>query len=285
MQARPNQRFYLKLRHVCATGGQATIMQLSYKSTCTQVQASRRQYMLSLIVNIHVWPSRDGAAFRVDRFQLMDRSQELSGEEYRNNMASGAWPLASDGSRDAGGVERNLPVFSDRPTTARIYRGITANDNSRLHAGDVHNHNWYLGSANTESKPDSPQTKLQRLRSALAFPQMGLRSSTVEDAYSDTCQWLFSTPEYRCWQDHTLYPDHHGFFWIKGKPGSGKSTVMKTMLSRTESTNYRLPNEIMLSYFFNARGDVLEKTTEGLYRSLLCQALGRVSTLSPEVAR
>ena len=214
----------------------------------------------------------------------MDHNQELSVNQQRNEVASGSRPLASGGSRDAGGVGRGSMVHSDQSTATRSYREVTANDNSRLHAGDVHNYNWYLAPANTEPNADSPEAKLQRLRSALSYPQMGLRPAIIEDAYLDTCQWLFKTPEYRRWRDPTLYSGHHGFLWIKGKPGSGKSTAMKTLLSSAESAR-DLGDGIVLSYFFNARGEALERSTEGLYRSLLHQITAGFASLPEDILR
>jgi hypothetical protein len=105
---------------------------------------------------------------------------------------------------------------------------------------------------------------------------MGARSAIVEDATSNTCQWLFSTPEYQSWCDKASYEKHHGFIWIRGKPGAGKSTAMKTLLNRAQSGQ---TGEKVLSFFFNARGEALERSTEGLYRSLLYQATASMSTL------
>jgi hypothetical protein len=114
----------------------------------------------------------------------------------------------------------------------------------------------------------------------LAFPQMGGRSAIVEDALSNTCQWLFSTPEYESWCDPASYVKHHGFLWIRGKPGAGKSTAMKTLLNRAQSGQ---DGERLLSFFFNARGEALERSIEGLYRSLLYQATASISKLPPEI--
>lgn len=183
---------------------------------------------------------------------------------------------------------RDSAVHNVQPTATRTYNGIAANDNSRFHAGDVYNYNYHMVPTNVNHaipKAEGAEKILEKLRFALRFPQMGLRYAIVEEAYSDTCQWLFSTPEYRNWQDSSLYSCHRGFLWIKGKPGSGKSTIMKTLLSRTESLDSSLPNEKVLSYFFNARGDILERTTEGLYRSLLYQALENIPILPLEVTR
>lgn len=76
--------------------------------------------------------------------------------------------------------------------------------------------------------------------------------------------------EYVRWLALDNAPDRQGFFWIKGKPGSGKSTLMKFALTEIKNS---AADSIVLSFFFNARGADLEKTTLGLYRSILVQLL------------
>jgi hypothetical protein len=53
---------------------------------------------------------------------------------------------------------------------------------------------------------------------------------------------------------------------VKGKPGAGKSTLMKFVAAKMKRQQ-----SIVTSFFFNARGDGLEKSTTGMYRSLLSQ--------------
>lgn len=61
--------------------------------------------------------------------------------------------------------------------------------------------------------------------------------------------------------------------WIKGKPGSGKSTLMKYALKEAELAGSG-SQTTTAGFFFNARGTLeLEKTPMGLYRSLLHQIL------------
>jgi ankyrin repeat protein len=57
---------------------------------------------------------------------------------------------------------------------------------------------------------------------------------------------------------------------IKGKPGTGKSTLIKFALANARK---KMKDTIVISFFFNARGDDLEKSTVGMYRSLLLQLL------------
>lgn len=105
---------------------------------------------------------------------------------------------------------------------------------------------------------------------------MDSRKATISNAHTRTCHWLSSSPEYISWLDDTRLHDHNGFLWIKGKAGAGKSTLMKYALMQT---NYSLDGTIVLSFFFNARGDHLEKSTIGAYRSLLHELLKKIPSL------
>ncbi|RYP43640.1 hypothetical protein DL768_009815 [Monosporascus sp. mg162] len=73
------------------------------------------------------------------------------------------------------------------------------------------------------------------------------------------------------WLDPTKFSQHNGFLWIKGKPGAGKSTLMKFAYLQAKKKTFQ--DGVTASFFFNARGDDLEKSTAGMYRSLLLQLL------------
>src|SRR5205814_8300926 len=73
-----------------------------------------------------------------------------------------------------------------------------------------------------------------------------------------------------------------GLLWIKGKRGAGKSTLLKYALQ--EATKYPLQNELVVaSFFFHGRGAEIQKSSEGLFRSLLCQLLQRVPNILSEL--
>ncbi|KAI1366620.1 hypothetical protein F5Y08DRAFT_351066 [Xylaria arbuscula] len=123
--------------------------------------------------------------------------------------------------------------------------------------------------------PDDQTSEVDELEAvlrSLSFDSIVSRKLNIEQPHASTCEWIFHHPDYLKWLDSAKYPQHHGFLWIRGKPGAGKSTLMKFMYD--EMKNHQKP----ISFFFNARGGQLEKSTEGLYRSILLQLLHKLPT-------
>ena len=71
---------------------------------------------------------------------------------------------------------------------------------------------------------------------SLPCPLALCRQFSDKKAHLRTCKWLFQQPEYRDWLDRSKISDNHGFLWIKGKPGTGESTLMKYTLEQIEKT-------------------------------------------------
>ena len=136
-------------------------------------------------------------------------------------------------------------------------------------------------SAIGQPKLDAAITQEQRkgYLDSLSFPQIDARLLNIKKAHDSTCNWLFEQPEYKQWLDRNPADDHQGFLWIKGKPGAGKSTMMKHALLQTKKL---LAGAAIISFFFNARGSILEKSTLGMYRSLLLQLLNAIPSLQDD---
>jgi hypothetical protein len=128
----------------------------------------------------------------------------------------------------------------------------------------------------THSNPtaDELRTKRENLITFLHFDQLQSRQYTIKGAHAKTCKWLLRHETYRQWLDPSRIPEHHGFLWIKGKPGTGKSTIMKYVFEDARRTQGG--KATIISFFFNARGETLERSTIGMYRSLLWQILTAV---------
>jgi ankyrin repeat protein/Cdc6-like AAA superfamily ATPase len=150
--------------------------------------------------------------------------------------------------------------------SGHTFIGSTTSDQARSHLGDCYTWNNYHGPPPSAEHVEEERRKT--FMEALAFRRMEYREMAVEHAYATTCQWIFKEEAFLKWRDPAFREMNRGIFWIKGKPGSGKSTLMKCVL---EHIRRKRGACTIASFFFNARGEALEKTTEGCYRTLLHQ--------------
>lgn len=129
--------------------------------------------------------------------------------------------------------------------------------------------------ANPEMRSVLSEGRRQILIESLRYQAIDARYATIKTAHTRTCRWLLKKSEYQDWLDVNKTPDHHGFLWVRGKPGSGKSTLMKFAVGNARKS----ASETVISFFFNARGEDLEKSTLGMYRYLLYQILKAIPDL------
>lgn len=103
---------------------------------------------------------------------------------------------------------------------------------------------------------------------SLYFHSRPMRHANIPEAYTNTLQWIY---------DSTLahwLREKDGMFWVSGKPGSGKSTLMKFMAhhhatrSRLQAWADSQPLVIASHYFWSA-GTSMQKSQQGLLQSLL----------------
>lgn len=116
----------------------------------------------------------------------------------------------------------------------------------------------------------------KQLLNMLRFDQIDARQMSLKAAQGKTCRWMLKAHRYKEWLDSGSLQKHNGFLWIKGKPGAGKSIMMKFLFQEARRS---MKNTIVISFFFNARGDTLEKSTNGLYRSLLFNLMSKMPDL------
>ncbi|KAL4744445.1 hypothetical protein BDW72DRAFT_199590 [Aspergillus terricola var. indicus] len=94
-----------------------------------------------------------------------------------------------------------------------------------------------------------PHERRQRLLKSLRFKQIDARKSNIKNKHDKTCQWFLSHPDYQAWLDPEQLKQNYGFLWISGKPGAGKSTIMKFAYLKNKA---RYKHAVTASYFFNA---------------------------------
>lgn len=119
---------------------------------------------------------------------------------------------------------------------------------------------------------------------ALHFLEADDRQAEVDVAHHKTFHWLFKrggTGSFIEWLRRG-----RGCYWINGKPGSGKSTLMKFISNHPSfipllehwADNSQL---VVCKFFFWSAGTTLQKSQEGLLRTLLSQIIEKRPSLTP----
>lgn len=163
----------------------------------------------------------------------------------------------------------SLPDFQ-RVTHGNDYGTVSVDGHASAVLGNQYGtFNYYQNSAPSHRNLSDEQ-KLERLIASLVFERMDARLHNIATALPTTCTWIFNHSAFTSWLDNSKFWEHGGFLWIKGKPGCGKSTIIKGALRWIKMTQ----RWTTISYFFNARAtDPLERSALGLYRSLVHQVL------------
>lgn len=122
----------------------------------------------------------------------------------------------------------------------------------------------------------------ERFKASLSFPDIEAREDEIVEAFEGTCKWIFDPPI----DKENNAPKWHNFrqwleagkavYWISGKPGSGKSTLMKYIVDEPRTARYlseweRDTELIIVTFFFKDLGTELQKSVTGLLRSMIWQ--------------
>jgi hypothetical protein len=112
---------------------------------------------------------------------------------------------------------------------------------------------------------------------SLRYPTMAARMENMEEAHVQTFDWIFQ----ECKSDKILWDsffkwltDSSGIYWINGKAGSGKSTLMRYIYANPKTrrllSNWAAPlPPTTATFFFWNNGNKLQKDRVGFLRSIL----------------
>lgn len=130
----------------------------------------------------------------------------------------------------------------------------------------------------------NPNQTREELLYSIFYPENTERRENVQPPWENTFQWIF--------QDNHENPtewfnfpewlrDNSSTYWISGKAGSGKSTLMAYILHEDKlKDNLKIWSQghdiHVLSFFFWRAGSVLQKSVIGMLRSLLYQLLEEI---------
>lgn len=140
------------------------------------------------------------------------------------------------------------------------------------------------------------ERRYKEIVDSLSYPDIFSRQEQVDDQFDgikSSYDWIFETPKTRrvfgpdktpqagapLWDDFGRWlRSGHGVYWINGKAGSGKSTLMNRICAhkrRLELLGEWCPTRRLSTpkFFFWNSGSRLQKSIDGLLRSLVYQLL------------
>ena len=136
----------------------------------------------------------------------------------------------------------------------------------------------------------------QHFLESLKFPDLVHGQKRIVDAHKETYQWIFDSSGQLLgkWSNFVQWLQHgHGTYWINGKAGSGKSTLMNFIWQNRQTLDHLktwagMKSLLMPLFFFSVTDNRLQQSVEGLLRSLICQILEKhrhfVTNLSQETS-
>ena len=204
-------------------------------------------------------------------------SSSLCGSPTQPNGGADLLGRASDFDRPAQVSHSDGPRPAKRARTS-YQTNFSGPEDSALHGNTVGSHmestSGHIQQSSQVSRDVSAKISKERYETlvrSLLFERIDFRVNNVMKAMSSTCRWLFCHPYFQTWDESGSSAEHSGFLWIKGKPGCGKSTLMKALLRWAQKRKSRGRGlQTVVPYFFNARASAsLEKSSLGLYRTVV----------------
>ncbi|SPO06621.1 uncharacterized protein DNG_09311 [Cephalotrichum gorgonifer] len=132
----------------------------------------------------------------------------------------------------------------------------------------------------------------ERILHKLAFRNIADRERRISKAHRRTFEWIFCDPESdtRPWSSFKDFLEHQSkkIYWITGKPGSGKSTLMKFIQHHPQTNNllrtWSGDDEVIRAafYFWNS-GSRMQMSVGGLLQTILHDCLRQLPQVVHEV--
>lgn len=112
---------------------------------------------------------------------------------------------------------------------------------------------------------------------SLTFDEINLRKNEVSESHPKTFEWIFDDVIKRSWDSFSTWLiSGEGIYWINGKAGSGKSTLMKFLATNPQTENSLALNfpdseALIVPYYFWLSGTPLQRSLKGFLCSVLYQ--------------
>ncbi|KAI1416472.1 hypothetical protein F5Y13DRAFT_205350 [Hypoxylon sp. FL1857] len=124
----------------------------------------------------------------------------------------------------------------------------------------------------SESSQRNLEETRKRVLSTLWFPEMNQRENNITEASDDIAQQIFPSSGIADWLQ-----SNQSTFWISGKAGSGKSTLVKHLIHSRKTIEYlqtwKSSAQIFRFFFYELGTNILQRQLRGCLCTLIHQIL------------
>lgn len=143
---------------------------------------------------------------------------------------------------------------------------------------------------------EAEKTQHKMLLDALFLPEYRSRREQVSEAHANTFQWIWELDHTQpllpaAWDSFPKWLQEEGYiYWICGKAGSGKSTLMSYVLESLETrslldSRVTVSQTVILDCIFWKPGSHLQRSILGMLRSILYQAWNAFPCITLTIAQ
>ncbi|KAM0417322.1 hypothetical protein ACHAPT_012703 [Fusarium lateritium] len=223
---------------------------------------------------------------------LRDESFKLRVDQAAKLDALAAELRELKGNLEAPMYRREEKPPSDDSSAGYLLRQMAV---AKLNPNDIHQLETDISNLVLAEENITLVAKEQAFLRCLDFKSRSLRHDDIPTAYTKTFQWMLEEPEDaqpNADRAHSLLSTwlRHGdgIFWVSGKAGSGKSTLMKWTADhhKTQETleKWASPQKhVVAAHYFWTAGSKMQKSQKGLIQTLLYDIFRMSPELIPDI--
>ena len=122
---------------------------------------------------------------------------------------------------------------------------------------------------------------VEQVLSSLDFPGMADRHYNITDAASNTFKWPFEDGPIATW-----LKEGSGLFWVRGKAGSGKSTLMKSIMADRRTLKFlemwaKGKRLVVADHYFWMLGSPPQRSYQGMLQTLVHRVFAHDKSFVP----
>ena len=201
----------------------------------------------------------------------LDAKQEGQGQRLGQQLSQ----LSSDLKACQLGFAGQLSSEIDSYVTASEAQHEVTRDHVRTHITELNLS--HIEQLNEQRRQQRDQQQHEQFLRSLWFEEIHTRMNDIADSHSQTLHWMFEDDATRPWDSFCSWlQGNDRLYWINGKPGSGKSTLMKFLFysprTRDLLAQWSLgKSPLIVGFYFWLSGSELQRSFKGLLCSIIHQ--------------